>query len=702
MNFLTPWFLVGAAALAMPVIFHLIRKSTRERTLFSTLMFLSPTPPRLDRKSRIENWFLLLLRCLVLLLLAAAFARPFFEKDAAADAGTGLGKRRVILVDVSASMRRNGLWDEALGKLEKAVRDARVDDEVAVGVFDRNVRMLISFDQWNQTPAGERLPLVLGQVRSLTPGWSSTYLGRALLGAVDAIEDAERRGQEGSRRPEILLISDLQQGGHLDGVQGREWPRGLSVKLEPVGKKGVFNAGIHPLAESADSQDAASMSNIRVRVTSASDAPLEALKLGWSDGNGKPRAASALDIYLPPGQSRTFTLTNAPGGTASDEIVLSGDEESFDNRAFVVPPRAVETKVLYVGNDKANDPASSLYFLRRAFPDTPWRRVTVETLQPGLVADPIVSAASSLTVIAAPLPEVAVANHRQRLERGATALLMIQSEGMGATLGALLGTAPVGVEAVTGRYALFGQIDFGHPMFAPFADPRYSDFTKIQFWRHWKFNAETLPGAKVVARFDDGGPALVQIPVGKGTLLVLAAGLQPAESQLALSSKFVPLMQALLEMSGAPTPAQRAYLVGDEVTVPGNDDRTEWIVTRPDGKQSRVATGAKFAETDQPGIYSVAGTGGAWRFAVNLAPEESRTARMQEDEWARMGVPLGGISNELAVSGAVKAQRRSAELESQQKLWRVLLAVALVLLILETTVAAWLTRRAASPSGATT
>ena len=50
MNFLAPLFLLGGLAVAMPVIFHLIRRTTRERKAFSSLMFLIPSPPRLTRE----------------------------------------------------------------------------------------------------------------------------------------------------------------------------------------------------------------------------------------------------------------------------------------------------------------------------------------------------------------------------------------------------------------------------------------------------------------------------------------------------------------------------------------------------------------------------------------------------------------------------------------------------------------------------
>src|SRR5436190_20436399 len=106
MTFLAPLFLLGALAVGLPVLFHLIRRTTRERTVFSSLMFLLPTPPRLTKRSRLEHWLLLLLRCLALALLALGFARPFFKQISPADSGGAPAKRIAVLVDVSASMQR--------------------------------------------------------------------------------------------------------------------------------------------------------------------------------------------------------------------------------------------------------------------------------------------------------------------------------------------------------------------------------------------------------------------------------------------------------------------------------------------------------------------------------------------------------------------------------------------------------------------
>ena len=82
MSALTPLYLLGVLAVAAPIVFHLIRRSPRGEVPFSSLIFLTPSPPRLTRRSRLDHILLLLLRALALCLLAFAFARPFLRQQA--------------------------------------------------------------------------------------------------------------------------------------------------------------------------------------------------------------------------------------------------------------------------------------------------------------------------------------------------------------------------------------------------------------------------------------------------------------------------------------------------------------------------------------------------------------------------------------------------------------------------------------------
>jgi len=155
MSFLAPLFALGVLAVAGPILFHLIRRTTREKTPFSTLMFLEPSPPRITKRSRLENVGLLLLRCLVLALLALAFARPFLQRVLPGPP-PGSGQRIVILADTSASMRRENLWPEARTKIEERLRAAHPADEIMLLTFDREVHTVMSFEEWRKTAPDER------------------------------------------------------------------------------------------------------------------------------------------------------------------------------------------------------------------------------------------------------------------------------------------------------------------------------------------------------------------------------------------------------------------------------------------------------------------------------------------------------------------------------------------------------------------
>ncbi|HZN34277.1 MAG TPA: BatA domain-containing protein, partial [Pirellulaceae bacterium] len=82
MSVLFPLYLAGLAALTLPLILHLVRRTPKGRKEFSSLMFLAPSPPRLTRRSRLDQILLLLLRLAALAFLAFAFARPFLRQEA--------------------------------------------------------------------------------------------------------------------------------------------------------------------------------------------------------------------------------------------------------------------------------------------------------------------------------------------------------------------------------------------------------------------------------------------------------------------------------------------------------------------------------------------------------------------------------------------------------------------------------------------
>jgi hypothetical protein len=694
MSFLAPLFLLGALAVALPILFHLIRRTTRDRIPFSSIMFLLPSPPRLTRRSRLENLLLLLLRCLVLGLLAFGFARPFLQRPHATTPANQAGKQFVLLLDTSASMRRDNLWPQALAKAESWLKDTGPADQMAVLTFARQVQPVVRFDQWSALPPPDRLPLAQQALQKLQPGWADTRLGQALLAALDTFEELGPPDLPNPRQ--IILITDLQEGAHLDGLQGWDWPPGIQVVLETVPARHPCNASLQVLPEQIGPLKPDAEPTLKIRVSNSSQSNREQFKIGWVTRQDQPLDQPDLPVYVPPGQSRVILVPLPTNQTALSHLLLSGDDEEFDNRLYFVPVQPETQSLLFIGPDAATDPGGLLYYLHRAFQDTPRHKTVIHACTPEQsLPRSQLDQARFIIVAGNPGPQNLPLLH-QFLAAGKTALLLLRTAADGAALTGLLETGVVQTEEATVKqYTMLGQLDFSHPLLAPFSDPRFSDFTKIHFWKYRRLDTNNLPSAHSVARFDTGDPALLQIPAGLGNLFVLTSGWHPADSQLALSSKFVPFLYSLLEFSGGLNTRQSQFAVGDSVPVHPQTGARTLTVHTPAGLEIPVLPSESFAKTDQPGLYTVASLTPAMEFAVNLTPAESQTAPLPLETLERLGVPIQtGPAKETASRGPQQRHLQALELENRQKLWRWLILSALVLLVLET----WLAGRLSRPA----
>jgi hypothetical protein len=693
MNFLTPLFLIGGAAIAGPILYHLIRRTTRQRTVFSSLMFLLPSPPRISKRHKLEHILLLILRCLALALLALGFSRPFFRQAPLVDPTASAPKRIVVLVDTSASMRREGLWAAARERVDEVLKRAGPVDHVALFTFARQTTELVSFDEWNRTAPGDRAAMVSSRLAAVTPSWSATHLGNALIGAAEALAETDTKMIPGPRQ--IALVSDLQAGSRLDTLQAYEWPKGIELMLEPVKARTLTNAGLQLVAEGPDaSRSADAAPTVRVRVSNSTDAKREQFKVGWARNEATAEfVGPPIDAYVPPGQSRVFALP-VPKTGAAERIVLRGDDDDFDNSVYVIPPAPQRTTILWLGSDGVDDTKQPLFFLRRAFPDTPRLAVQVIARAPAapLVADEIANAAA--VFVTEPLSPGASAALREQVLAGKTLVFAPKTTEAAGTLGALFGREAIRMEdARPSNYAMFAEIDFQHPLFAPFADPRFSDFTKIHIWKYRKLDAAAIPDGRVVAKFDSGDPAIIEAPLGKGRVLILTSGWEPEDSQLAISSKFVPLMWSLLELSGGINNAPTQFFIGDKVVIPA--DRAATGVRDAAGAAVTLPAGAKeFEATTQPGIYETLGGTKALRFAVNLDSNESRTTPLSSDELDHLGVPIAQLAKPATATAAQdKKLMQAVEAEGRQKLWRWFIAATLAVLLFESALAGWSARR---------
>ncbi len=665
MSFLSPWFFLGLAALAGPLIAHLRRLSVKQRVRFSAVDFLGAAPPRSARK-RWEDVWLMVLRMLALALFALAFARPYFKDSPPQDNRHAGGRRVAILLDTSASMRRDGLFPDALQKAAEIASALGPEDELEILSFDRAVRNVLSFDTWRDTVPAQRAALLKQSLNSTTATWAETRLDEALrFAAEQQFEDAERRPFEAA------VISDLQEGASLAALQGARWPTKFSVRLLPV----ALSGGPHPVETAAlhwiplDPETAPTEAPFQLQVLAPPGFSKESVRLVSEAQPPREWIAPAS-----PGRPR---LTHVPGPASAPVFIHpAGTTEPLFGIWAAPLPRS-RTLVAVGGRGATDGHTASRYFVEKALHSFGSQRVEILPEDgPAGVRD----AEVGLWIAGDGTGPQWLERMRSAVEAGASALVQLEGPSDKVLMDSLLGGESSVTEAGVYGFAILGEVDRTHALFAPFRPPQFSDFTGIRFW---KYRRLVLPGqvqTRILARFEGGDPALLECVLGKGKLLISTFGWKPSDGQWVLSSRCVPFLAGCLEWSGGGRRHFFTTTPGEEITLPEGTTS----IRSPGGGVIDVSDG-RF-RPDAPGVYTIEPSGGV--LVVNLARAESQFTPMDPHKLTALGVPLLPEESS-ALSSAAGTVRGEAvplaqELESRQGIWRWLLAAMLAVLLLET------------------
>lgn len=665
MSFLYPFILAGMGVVAVPIVLHMIRRHARHQRSFSSLMFLTPSTPRFHRRTKLEHLGLLILRCAIICLWVLALARPFW-KEAADAHSASVTRRWVLLIDISASMRRDDLWAQAQQHVRTVLEDVKPEDRLCLMVFDRDVHPLMGFDQWQQLDVSRRKATVWEQMRSLSPTWHQTDLGGALIAAAEALED-DRMGPETSASGprQIVCISDLQQGASLTAFQSYQWPMEVQLEFKTVVAERATNASMQWIADRANPQGGA------VRVINSKEATTERFTLQWNRDPNHVR-----EIAVPAGLrvvvSEPFLQQEA--GT----LQLHGDDHDFDNTLYVAPRQPQTTRVLFLGSDDGRDPHGLRFYLQQALSSGAGR--LFQCVDQGIET-------ADLIVVGESLDGATLTQVSQALQQGTPVWVVVTSTDMAYTLASLAQVrSPKVTEAEGDDYAMLERLKGDHPAMTPFVDPRFGDFTHVHIWHYRQCRLSDWPSAHVMAWLESDYPAWWSMSVGQGTLLVMAYGWQPKDSDLALSSKFVPLIYSWMDYVGLLQDPVDQVTVGDVIACDSSDQ-----VTKPNGA---VVASNEDVRTDMPGLYTLEGESGIRSVAVNLASAEGRTTPYDLDELEQAGLPVNSTPvSDNAATQTLRQPQTFAAMEGQQKLWRKFLLAALLLLWVEIWLSGFLVRK---------
>lgn len=653
--FLVPALLAALAALVIPVALHLRHRERQRPIRFPSLMFLRRITIHTSERRRITDWPLLLLRAALVALAVLAFARPLLRQSVdqvAADAPRTL----VIALDRSLSMGHTTTWPAALDSARRLIGTLGAGDRGALILFDEDASIA-------QPLTGD--PAALGAaLASARPVARGTRFASAFRAARQLLDAA------GVRLADVYVITDLQRSG-AGGMAGMMLRAGVTVHPVAVtdARSNSSLSGVSVDRMSVGTQETAVISaDIVSRGLDAVRPARVVLTV-----NGVQRGARDVQLPRDGTQAVRFDAVAVPPGDARITVSMTPDALPADDTAHAVMPATVSHRIMLVTPSGADRDAT--LFLERALTIGDQPRFEI-VRRSALDAAALASAGAVLFHDMVPPASPAL---DAWVRRGGGVVVAVGSRGLAnGAVGPLLAGNPRGrVDRSADRGGLLGDVAYEHPIFEPFRTGGAAMLAEPRFLRYPR--VDPADGAEVLARFDDGAPAVLERRVGDGRTLMLVVPVDSRNGDFPLQPSFLPFVRRMaLHATG--------YVARPPALPTGSGWRpaaavADLVVRSPSGALVRPDSGTTSGAVTmfEAGFYLAyadQATGEAVALAAANAPAaESDLSAMPA---AELLVGLGQDSDTTTqLVGAT-----ASDVESRQGLWRVVLVgVALLLLV---------------------
>lgn len=690
---LAPLNLLAALAVAVPVAIHLLQRRREATVEFPAVRFLLLAQRRSARRLRLRRLLLLALRCLAVVLFAVILARPVLRAPGA-QFREGAAGRTAVILDTSLSM-------SARGGVHARFEQARA---LAAALGERGgERERLALIEAAPLPGAAATARWLEPAR-FVEAVAATAVRPAVADPARAFAEAYRLLGDGGGGPgRIVVITDLARGG---------WERfslaalpaldpGVPVRVLRLGGDGARNrAGVLRITAAGESRVAGEPRQVVAEIANYGPERTLPVELRL---DGAP-VANRLESVAPGTTARAvFTLRPPEAGAHRIEVRLPPDPYAADDSRRLGIEVSPPVGVLVVdGEPAASLLASESFFVQEALRP---ERLSVTVPIRVSVAGPEAPVAGPgpgqqvvvLANVRAP-GEAAAARLAEHVAAGGGLILFwgrnCDAEAYRRSLGALLPAPATGTEELPGeRPARIGEVDYDAEPLGVFRPPSGGSFATAAFaWR--AVLGAGRPAARVLARFADGSPWLLEQAVGRGRVVFFASTADLEGNDLATRPVFVPLLQRLvLWLAGGLSATEDAELtageekafvggpelVGTPLSVETPEGSRREIAFRPDGGGSRAA----FGGTAVPGFYRWSRPGSEGVFAVNVPAAESDLSALGPEELEERFRPVGAELVEIAPGAAPEEVARSG----LRSLTRPLLAALAVLLLLESAVA---------------
>jgi len=697
LSFLVPAFLAGLALLAVPIVIHLTRRQRSRVIEFPSLMFLERIPYRSMRRRKIRHWMLLMVRAAALGLLIVAFARPLFT-DVDLAAGTVLGPREVVvLLDRSYSMSYGDRWQDAVESARGVLTSLEPQDRASLIFFDASAAA-----PNRSTSEVDRL---LRSLDEAAVGSRGTRYGPALKLAESILADSNLPNKE------LILISDFQRAGW----NGEEDARfGGTVRVIPMPVAGEAtdevpeNAAVVDLDLRRDAFSGRERVTVAGRITrtGGTEARTVAVTLAI-DG----REMETREVALEPDDATVvaFEPFTLPGSFTRGEVSLPADELTPDDARRFVLSNLPGASILLV-RESSPGGRSSLY-LERALSVAGSSGYRVDVRSPAALGAEL--SERSVVIVSDVALAGSSAENLARFVSDGGGLLLISGEATRVPQAAAdLLPAQISTPVDRSDPGRLGFIDYSHPILEPFAGPDGGDFSRARFYRYR--GLVPSDSARILARFDDGTPAIIEGRQGRGRTIVWASSADNFWNDLVLQPLFLPLLHQTVDYLTGHAPVPDSYVAGDVLDLSdpealglrGSRDLPtgaqvdgERVALLPSGGSAPVPQSERpFLDLAEHGFYEIRAPGSdearPVTVGVNVDVAESDLRIMDPEELVlaiQATTVADGETESIEGSGVLRIEA----LERRQSLWRFLLVGAFVLLVLETVMSNRLSRKPA-------
>ncbi len=691
MSFLTPLYLLGILAVAIPIILHLINFRKPQKQVFSTLVFFKRLQKTSVRQLKLKKRILLAIRIAAIMLLAAALARPMLSPGSLLTFSSG-SVLYMILLENGPGMTQ---IDER-GPLMETARNAAVSLTEAASSDDR---FLIYNTHGELLMAEEMNP---GQARRLLEQLEPVNAGNFTRERTEQLVRRAGITDQENRTAYFIGRGSDNLAAQLDNLS---LDPQFNLNLMPftsilMGEEPAANVGITDISSRSQIAAGGRPLTIDVEVTNYSERPVLNYFLSLES---RGEIAGQYQINLDPMQSGVWSFEVIPpdSGAFTGRAVLEGDPISFDNVryfAFELP----ETRSILIVNESR--PGTRMVSWLKPVFEAAQRtagRVEVARITWDDFTTAIQDGADAVILEGvSDIPEFSWPDLLTFVQQGGGLVIFPGEAGSPDRINRFLERVNAGrftgILGDPGRFSSVAQVGMivrGHPVLDDIFDITDDEDVRIDLpdiFHYWRYSVSGGSAAQQILRTSLGDPLLVQHNLGEGRLFVSAVNTSPEWSAFSVNPLFAPLFYRLgLYAASGESGGLNTFSLGNTFEwLAGNEFNQATIrlgdqVLVPEiSTQGRGVRLMSDTESWQPGIARIEARDDTLKVAVNQQTTESdlRTLSPQAiDELFSQHFPNVRVTalqaDQTNLAGQIGTARTGREIWN----WFVLIGIILLL-----------------------